>query len=108
MELSAMPVTVIDYDDRQAGDLIVVQATKRPIPPGWTDLTWNRDTADKVQAYRVQVGGDPDVRDVWGRDGVIVMTVRGAQPVEADSGGSTAPAVTFTPSRGGDFTWVYR
>lgn len=75
-----MTVAAVEYDERQPGDLILVQAPRRLIPDGWTDLTWNRDTNEKVLAYRYHVADDPDIRDAWGKTGVIVATFRGAWP----------------------------
>lgn len=77
-------VIAIRYAERQVGDLIVVQAPAMDIPAGWTDLTWNRDTAERVTAYRYHMAGDRDVRDVWGLDGddvVYVAVFRGTQPI---------------------------
>jgi hypothetical protein len=85
-----MAVTVVNYDERRIGDLIIVRAPKQPIPYGWGNLTQNGDVSPTVEAYRILAHGDRDARDVWGR-GALVAVVRGIQ-----YGGSAAPAITTT------------
>lgn len=88
-----MTVTPVDYDARQVGDLIVVEAPKQPIPDGWGNLTQNSDINPKVMAYRILTENDRDARDVWGK-GALVAVFRGVQPVPM--GSSAVPTITMT------------
>lgn len=101
--------TVVDYEHRQIGDLIVVQV-ERPLqtPPEWTNLSngthipvaWTSLTqaADsKVTAYRIFTSfEEPDIRAVWGED-VASRVFRGVNQVTPERcGTSTAPTITLT------------
>lgn len=84
---------IIKYEDRQVGDVIVVQTAEyRPTPPGWTCLS----TYPGTLAYRVETSVcDRDARDDWGGVPLLALAIR--VTTEAPTGMPTITPVALQP-----------